>query len=364
MIDGRIIAIDARMIEMSGIGTYIQHLMNQGIYDIAIGNKKEIRKYDKNVAIIPFDASIYGIKEQIAFPQKKLKNMNVEIVHFPHYNVPYFYQGEIVVTVHDLTHIILPEMLGSKIKYLYAKTLMGNALRKASHIFTVSENSKNDIKKYFNIGKKEISVTYNAIDNSFCQKPKKSILYLYDKFGIPCNKKIILYIGNLKPHKNIKSLFQAYKKCKCYKDSIIVLAGKAFSSVNIKEIEIEYGILGKVFYTGIISHKDLVNLYNLSDLFVFPSLYEGFGIPPLEAMACGLPVICSNTSSLPEVVGDAALQFDPYNIDEITYSIDKVLGSEKVQQELLKKGLERCHFFKWDDSVKTIRETLQGLRKK
>ena len=151
MINGKTIGIDARMIEMSGIGTYIQHLMGVGIYDCALGKEEEIRKYDTEVRIIPYNAPIYSPKEQIGFPNKEVKAARIDIMHFPHYNVPISYRGKYVTTVHDLTHIVLPEFLGSKVKYIYAKFLMNQALKRASHIFTVSENSQKDIKKYFDI---------------------------------------------------------------------------------------------------------------------------------------------------------------------------------------------------------------------
>lgn len=172
MINGKTIGIDARMIEMSGIGTYIQHLMGVGIYDYALGKEGEIRRYDSDVKVIPYDAPIYSPKEQLGFPNKAVKLAGIDIMHFPHYNVPISYRGKYVTTVHDLTHIVLPEFLGGKAKYLYAKFLMSQALRRASHIFTVSENSKKDIKKYFNIADDKISITYDAIDTDFQVKDK------------------------------------------------------------------------------------------------------------------------------------------------------------------------------------------------
>ena len=360
MIKEKIIGIDARMIEMSGIGTYIQHLMGQGIYDYAIGNENEIRKYDENVNIIPFDAHIYGLKEQMKFPNKLIKENKIDLIHFPHYNVPVSYRGNYVVTVHDLTHIILPDFLGNKIKYCYAKYLMKQALQRAEHIFTVSENSRRDIQRFFNIPKDEISITYNAIDKEFCLKDKRKIDYLYDKYKIKKNMKIILYVGNLKPHKNLISLLRAFKKLN-REDAILILVGQAFKSVDLQEQERQMGINDKVFHIGKVNKEELIDFYNLADAFVFPSLYEGFGIPPLEAMACGTPVIAANNSSIPEVVGDAAILVDGRDIDSISKAINDLFSDTDLANALIKKGLQRCKYFSWDKTICNIKFVLGSI---
>ena len=353
MINGKTIGIDARMIEMSGIGTYIQHLMGVGIYDFALGREEEIRRYDSDVKVIPYDAPIYSPKEQIGFPNKAVKAAGIEIMHFPHYNVPISYRGKYVTTVHDLTHIIFPEFLGGKAKHVYAKFLMSQALKRASHIFTVSENSKRDIQKYFNIAEDRISITYNGIDNDFRVKNKSEISYLYDKYNIPRDKKLLLYVGNLKPHKNLCTLLKALQALN-REDMYLLLVGKAFKSIDLDEQEKQMGIKDKVIHTGMVSKGELIDLYNLADLFVFPSLYEGFGIPPLEAMACGTPVICSNNSSLPEVVGEAAIMFDPYSIDDICNKIENYTWDN----ELIQKGFNRVSQFSWQKTVDQVKKIL------
>lgn len=164
-----------------------------------------------------------------------------------------------------------------------------------------------------------------------------------------------MYVGNLKPHKNLKRLLEAYKDIDNFGDTVLLLVGKAFDNHNISEIEKVYGIEDKVIHTGMVSNEELVDLYNLADLFVFPSLYEGFGIPPLEAMACGTPVVCSNNSSLPEVVGDAAYTFNPLNVNEIRKAINVVMGDNELRLNYIEKGFSRCSVFKWDECVdKTI----------
>ena len=170
-----------------------------------------------------------------------------------------------------------------------------------------------------------------------------------------------MYVGNLKPHKNLKRLLEAFKDIDEIEDTVLILVGKAFENHNVNAYEKQYGIEDKVIHTGIVSQTELVDFYNLADLFVFPSLYEGFGIPPLEAMACGTLVTCSNTSSLPEVVGDSACIFDPLNIDEIKKTINKCLKDDLLMRELIKRGFERCNKFKWSDCVyKTVNNFYWG----
>lgn len=360
MLNNKNIGIDARMIDKSGIGIYIQHLMGYGLYDYAIGNESEIRKYDTNVNVIPFDAPIYKIKEQMLFPIQEINDAKIEIMHFPHYNVPISYQGRYVVTIHDLTHLIFPEYLGSKLKYKYAKFLLHNAVNRADHIFTVSENTKQDLVRYLGVQENNISITYNAVDDDFRVKEKKEIVYLYEKFNIPNNQKLILYVGNIKPHKNIETLLKAFKLLN-KEDIFLILTGKEFKNFNIYDKIKELGIENKVIITGSIDKEDLINLYNLADVFVFPSLYEGFGIPPLEAMACGTPVIAANNSSIPEVVGNAAILFNGNNIKELSDDILKILFCENTRKDLIIKGFNRYKYFSWNKTLSIIETNISTL---
>ena len=358
MVNGKLIGIDARMIEMSGIGTYIQHLMGRGIYDYAVGDETQIRKYDKDVQVIHFDAPIYGLKEQLFYPNHAIENAGISLMHFPHYSVPVTYRGDYVVTVHDLTHIVFPEFLGRKIKYYYAKLLMGNAVHRARHIFTVSQNSRVDIQSYFGVEAEKITVTYNAVDSDFRNKSREDTDYVFDKFGISRDKKIILYVGNLKPHKNLDALLKAIKMMND-PDIVLLLVGKAFKSTDLLEKEREMGLSDFVIHTGVVDKEELVDLYNIGDVFAFPSLYEGFGLPPLEAMACGTPVVAANNSSIPEVLGEAALLVDCTNVAELAKGIRTVLEDDAVAKELIKRGFARANSYSWLSTVEKTKQVLE-----
>lgn len=356
------IAIDARMIQMSGIGTYIKTLMGQGIYDIALGDKADIHRVDDSVSVIAYEDKIYGISEQLHFPGRELKKSGADMLHVPHYNVPVFYRGRLAVTIHDLTHLVLPEFLPNKFAYIYAKLMLGYAVRKAEVIFTVSENSKKDIMRFFKVREDKIAVVYNAVDSKFKVKERSEVEYLIDKYKLPHDKKVIMYVGNLKQHKNLGRLLEAYAKMNGKDDTCLVLVGKAFDSEDLTPKIKELGIENNVIRTGIIVDEELVDFYNLADLFVFPSLYEGFGIPPLEAMACGTPVVCSDNSSLPEVVGDAAYTFNPYDTDMIRQAMEKVLSDEELAASLVKKGYERVKIFTPENVINRTKAAFDRIK--
>lgn len=349
------IAVDARMINMSGIGTYIQNLMKNDCYNIALGNEQDIKSVNNKVDVINFDSPIYGIKEQLKFPYRKLRKLKPDVLHVPHYNIPIFYRGKMVVTIHDTTHLVLPEFLPNKFAKYYAKFMMWLAIKKSSKILTVSENTKKDLIRFFKVKPEKIEVILNGVGEEFVKKDKEKLKYLYDKFGIPKDKKILMYVGNLKPHKNLERLLEAYSKTDNMNETCLLLVGKAFEKYNVLEDkEKQLKIEKNVIHTGIVLNEELVDLYNLADLFIFPSLYEGFGLPVLEALACGTNVISSNTSSLPEVGGDVVEYFDPYDIHNITMaienSINKEFNEEKVNEWIKKFNWEKTNF----DTIESI----------
>ncbi|WP_273222498.1 glycosyltransferase family 4 protein [Geosporobacter ferrireducens] len=353
------VSLDGRHIKGSGIGTYTENLISQykqhGV-DVSVYCKKDQVQYFSsiNVKTSMLDARIYGIKEQYEMI-KIIKRKKQDILHWPHYNIPLMYKGPLVVTIHDIIHLKFPQFLPNKAAYHYAYFMIDQAVKKADKIITDSNNTKLDLIERFKVQEEKIEVIYIGVSKDF-KKDKMKEIDIKRQYGI--GKPYILYIGNVRAHKNIKGLIRAYKKfrdvCKAYE---LIIVGEEHN--NLKDIEIDDDIR----MLGYVEDRDLPNLYGGASLFVFPSLYEGFGLPPLEAMACGTPVITSNTSSLPEVVGDAAITINPYNTDEIAKAMYDVLINHKLAQSLIRKGYDRVKQFDWSTTAeKTLKIYEEVLR--
>lgn len=353
------IAIDARMINRSGIGTCIQHWIRQVPYDIALGDEKDLEPYQKFFGkFIPFVSGIYGYKEQLKFPYRKLLKAKPDVLHVPHCNVPLFYRGKMLVTVHDLTHIVYPQFLPMKLAGLYFKFIFRFVSWRADRILTDSENTRHDLLKFFGTNPAKIEVVPLGVGNEFVEKPKAELEYLYQKFGIPRDKKLILYVGNLLPHKNLSNLLKGFGKMPERENSRLILVGKAFENRTENPLKDSPEIAPLVIRAGVVSQEDLVGLYNLADLFALPSLYEGFGLPVLEAFACGTPVACSKTSSLPEVGGTVATYFDPESPKDIARALSLGIVQKGTNEKEMRAWVSK---FTWENSSRRIREIAEDL---
>lgn len=339
------IAIDARMYNESGIGRYIRNLIrNLQIIDkkndYFILHLKSDIKYSGNFNKINVDFRWYGLTEQIKLP-KLLSSISPDLVHFPHFNVPIFYYGKYVVTIHDLIHQHFSMQRSTthgslvyKLKQIGYEKVFKTAIKNSQKILVPSNFVKKQLTDNYRINKEKIIVTPEAVDNKLSKiKTSKKIDFPY-----------IFYIGNAHPHKNIEGLIKAFLILKKKHNIKLVLAGgEHYFWQRIKQ---EYKVDG-IVYTGHISDGELVSYYKNALCFVMPSKEEGFGIPLLEAMSMGCPVVSSNAGSLPEVGGDAAIYFDPANINDMTQKITKVLYDEKLRQNLIQKGLQRVEAFSW-----------------
>jgi glycosyltransferase involved in cell wall biosynthesis len=231
-------------------------------------------------------------------------------------------------------------------------------LRKAEKIITVSEFSKKDISKYIKYPEDQIEIIPPAVDHNLYY-PNRNRAAL-KKYRIEETEKVILYVGAEEPRKNIQLLINSFSKLKNKIPQVKLLKVGTPNYLGVREKLLEQieslNLQKDIIFTGYVSERELAEIYNAVDLFVFPSLYEGFGIPPLEAMACGTPVITSNTSSLPEVVGDAAIVVDPYDADKLVEEMYQLLTDDGLKKEMIRKGLKRSKMFSWDESArKTLR---------
>jgi len=279
-----------------------------------------------------------------------------DVLFVPAHTIPLFNPSKVVVTVHDIGFEHFPELYPWADK-LYHRLTIRFIKRFADQIITVSEYSKKDIRDYYKIPSEKIRVVLNGFDSVNYRK--------LDSPASPLGNPYILFIGRLEEKKNIPRLVNAFGKFKSKnpedKHKLVLIGKRGFGFERVQKNIIENNLQTEVIFPGWIDDKDLPIWLNCADLFVFPSLFEGFGIPVLEAMASGCPVICSNATSLPEAAGEAALLFDPENEHEIVEKMEQVLLKPEVAADLRRRGFDRAQNFSWE---KCARQTLQVIREK
>jgi alpha-1,3-rhamnosyl/mannosyltransferase len=245
--------------------------------------------------------------------------------------------------------VIYPQHLPHRWTAWIFRAAASLAVRRASHVITLSESTKADLVRLSGTSQEKITVTYAAADESFRPFEKEQWEQVLHRYGLP--RRYILYLGINKPHKNLVFLLQVFSEVET--EAKLVLAGREDPRYRQARKEAErLDLRERVVFLGEVADRDLPMLYNGAELFVFPSLYEGFGLPVLEAMACGTPVICSSTSSLPEIVGDAALTLDPLDRDAWVAALTELLEKEALRAEMSTKGLRRAQTFSWEDTAR------------
>ncbi|VYU19206.1 glycosyltransferase [Clostridium tertium] len=367
------LSIDARGINLyngTGIGTYTENLLRELLnidsdnnYTIFWSGKNYEDYKKRNSKIILTSKKHGGFYENYYFPSY-IKNNNIDIHHIPQNGIGFCenYSTSCVVTIHDLIPYILPETTGRGYLERFLKN-MPNIIDSAEGIITVSEYSKKDILKFFNhISEDKIFVTPLAANSNFKPLDKEACRKLVNsKFNF--NNPYILYIGGFSSRKNARDLILAFDKI--YKDlnseHTLLLAG-SLKDEGKKLYELSKTLSSKdnIIFTDFISEDLLPTLYNGAEAFVYPSLYEGFGLPPLEAMSCKTAVITSNITSIPEVTGDSALLINPFDRNELEKTIVSLLNDENLKHQLAEKGYKRSLQFSWKN---TAIKTLEAYRK-
>jgi glycosyltransferase involved in cell wall biosynthesis len=298
--------------------------------------------------------------DQALLPAILLKD-KIDIFHAPCYVAPVLASVPSVVTIPDLISLLFPNMTTKRNHYHY-KLLLPTVVKKARRIITVSQNSKEDLIRVLGVNGDKVDVIANGIHESFKKITNdRQLTRVKEKYNLP--QKIILYVGNLEPKKNIEGIIEAFSrliKAGQIEHTLVIAGKKGWLYDGIFKIVAEQELHQNIRFLGYVPRGDLPALYNLAELFVFPSFYEGFGIPPLEAMACGTPVLTSNVAAVPEVVGDAAVMVDPNEVQEIADAIRDITGDEKIRAALTEKGFERAKLFSWG---KTARDTLKVYKK-
>ena len=357
------LTIDARMINASGIGVYVRNLLpriialSNGILIYLLGSYDELNKYgwaaNDHVKIINCDKPIFSIAGQLEVIKKMPKD--TKLFWSPNFIIPIFSKGKVLATVHDVFHLAMPEYLSMPVR-ASARILFEVLQHKADKIICVSHFSARELVRLTRIPEEKIQVIYNGVDNSwFHVTPKDN----------PYNRPYLLFVGNVKPHKNLSALLKAFSMLKDKIDHDLVVVGKREGFLtpdnNLENAINNYNLHERVHFTGYIEDDLLKQYYVFADALVFPSLYEGFGLPPLEAMACGCPAVVSNAASLPEVCGDAALYFNPYKPEDIADKILLLLNNDNLRVDLAKRGKDRARLFTWERSAQETLKVINNL---
>jgi alpha-1,3-rhamnosyl/mannosyltransferase len=363
-IDMRLV-IDARTAtdHFPGIGRYVislSHALSQIAPDLCISLLYDSSATTSCLALpalprIECSVSPFSIRQQWIVPGK-LRRAQATLYHSPYYLMPYVPGIPAVLTCYDLIPLIYPQYfsLSKRLVYWVAHTL---AFKTARMILTISQTTKDDLIHYFHLDPKRIIVTPLAADPHFQPQSHDRIAAVRRRYALP--EKYVLYVGSNKPHKNLQRLIEAWKIAECgmrNAECKLVIAGHWDERYpEAKKLSEESGLKNKVLFIGQVEDSNLPALYSGAQLFVFPSLYEGFGLPVIEAMACGVPVLCSSVSSLPEVTGDAALLVAPLDVNSLAAAMNRLLADEVLRREMSRKGLVQARKFSWE---RTARETV------
>jgi glycosyltransferase involved in cell wall biosynthesis len=370
------IVIDARRIRDFGIGTYIRSLVhalatldpvNQYTLVSALADVRTLSGLPANFRSAVYSRTDSDALDHVAFPFF-LQGLSPDLVHIPLNRVPLLMFRPYVVTIHDMAHLLYSE--GGSGFYMHLRRYrFRRGLERAARVVAVSDATKRDVENLMGVRPNRIRRVYNAPDPGFLQPNRASgagerqlIMERY-QIGYP----YLLYAGNIRAHKNVPRLVEAFAVVRgqlaahpVYKDLRLVIIGDTISQYPaVRQAVIKSRVEQMVRFLGFVPFETLRCFYESAAAFVFPSRYEGFGLPPLEAMACGTPVVTANVSSLPEVVGDAAVLVNPANVFDIARGIRDVLLDETLRTELIRRGLEQASRFSWERTARQMLEIYQ-----
>ena len=336
----------------TGIGYYTKNLLENmsGVPGMEFSHYKCPKAGDLNTV-----ERVYW--ENVSLP-KLIRKDRPDILHITGFAGPKFLKDAVkITTVNDLIGMIYPGNLAPVSRFYWQRWLPA-CVKNSSLIIAISEHTKRDIVRLLGISPDKIRVTYLAANKSFRYISDRQNLHgVLKKYGI--NSKYILSVGTIEPRKNFANLIKAFalylERIKKEEISLVIVGGKGWAYNECLKAAIGMGIQRHVIFCDYVDDSDLPIIYNMAELFIFPSLYEGFGLPVLEAMCCATPVICSNTSSLPEVTADAAVLIDPFNRPEMTNAIENVLSDRGLKKSLSDKAMRQSSRFSWS---RTARETI------
>jgi glycosyltransferase involved in cell wall biosynthesis len=361
------IGIDARKLKDYGIGSYIRNLLEalgrlpeSGAYLFRVyarrSDAQALPELPDHFEVVHDDSPGYSVAELTRLPWRLLRD-RLDLFHATHYVLPPLWRTRAVVTIHDIIHLLYPEFLPSRAAHVYARFMIRRALTRADRIVTVSYNTRRDLVDYFDIPAARIEVIYNGVSPRFNPAvPRGEKVRVAEKLGI--SFPYLLFLGGEKPHKNVQNVVRAFGKARREHalPHALVLAGPLPQNPGRLEALISALELSQAIRVpGVVDDADLPALYAGADAFLYPTLYEGFGLPVVEAMACGTPVLTSSNSALQEIAGGHALLVDPMDVDAIAGGIVLLATDASARAEYSELGRRRALDFSWDrTAAKTL----------
>jgi glycosyltransferase involved in cell wall biosynthesis len=344
------LAIDLRWIDASGVGMYIQGIM-PGIIEmlhdtsiVGIGDSSRLKDFpwsqSPNLRIVNCRAGRYSLAEQLQLPLAIPPSS--DLFFSPYYTIPLLYRGKLAVTVHDMSHLVVAEIVGSRKKRFYAQKMYRALRKRASLIFTVSNFSKSELLR-LTTGPRQDNILPIHLGVS-------EEWYRAAEFPAVRSRPYFICVGNIKPYKNLARLVEAYLHIQERVPHDLVIVGQSEGLITGESAQFFQRVKQagqRIHLAGHVPYQELLSLVGHAHALIMPSLYEGFGLPPLEAMAAGVPVAVAQAASLPEVCGDAALYFDPLSVEDMADKLVAIASDSELWIQLKQVGLKRSRLFDW-----------------
>jgi glycosyltransferase involved in cell wall biosynthesis len=370
------VAIDIRRAGDFGVGTYIRNILGElGRHDrkteyLLIGQHKhldEVGPLPENFHLLEYSSRPGGMTSHVALPLRLAQN-NVDLLHVPWFHAPLWLPCRLILTVHDLTDLLHPSAGASSLAQAGRLQMARRTLMRARRILAVSQSSKRDLARAFAVPESKIEVVYNALDERFAREPMPADAdRILERHAV--SYPFVLYAGNIKPHKNLARMIEAFAVAKSElaghpefaQLKLLLIGDELAKHPDLRRAVVRTRVREDVRFLGFVPHSVLRVFYARARAFLFPSLYEGFGLPPLEAMAHGTPVVTSNVSSLPEVLDHAALFVNPENLFDIARGIRQVLTDEPLRRELVRRGHEQVKRYSWERSAQQVLDVYRAV---
>lgn len=358
------LGIDARKLADFGIGSYLRGFLGEltccespsaAVVFVASESRSLLPELPEDWEIVEADAPGYSLREQFTLPWLARVH-RVGILHVPHYVVPVLYPGRLVVTVHDIIHILFPEFLPRPAAFTYARFFIRAAVGRARRVIAVSHTTARDLRRLFNASDARLEVIPHGVDRIFLD-PGEEGIDAQVRLRLGVSPPYLLHVGNHKPHKNAEGLLKAYQMLALDRRGEpppLVMVGGFSPDGELARRAAAMGLANRVRCLGHVSRTELAALFRGATVFAYPTLYEGFGLPVLEAMACRAPVVAGDIGAVREVAGDAVVRVNPRDVGELAAAIRRLLEHPDLREQLADKGRARAQTFSWRRAAEAL----------